>query len=61
MIPYVRNNYNAIESQYDKEESNDFGQGQGQYKAIFFRKKKDKKGQCLGRSPELELGENSEF
>lgn len=24
MIPYVRNNYNAIESQYDKEESNDW-------------------------------------
>lgn len=25
MIPYVRNNYNAIQPQYDKEESNDFG------------------------------------
>ena len=42
MIPYVRNNYNAIESQYDKEESNDFGQGQREYKAIFFGKKKKK-------------------
>lgn len=30
-------------------------------KQYFLEKKKNKKGQCLGRSPELELGENSEL
>lgn len=40
MIPYVRNNYNAIEPQYEKEESDDFGQGQREYKQQFLEKKK---------------------